>query len=131
MDMLQRLSRRELDTLQVILACETAVRGIALGSFASALKVTPPSALGRLTRLEELDLVTRHRGKPWLTARGQNTLVEYRRHHRIAKGMFSQRGPSPEGTYKAAHEVDLAISHTTVERLSVAEGHPEIGRAHV
>jgi len=124
MEMLQRLTRRQLDTLQVVLASETAERGVALNSIASALKVTPPSALDRLTQLEQFDLVTRHRGKTRLTARGRSTLLEYQRHHRIAEGMFSRLGLSPEETCKAAREVDLAISHRTMERLCGAEGHP-------
>ena len=115
---------KRIDALRAVLARETPERGASLRAIASDLAVTPPSALDHLTQLEALDLVTRHRGKTRLTLRGRNTLVEYQRHHRIAEGMFRRLGLSPEETCRAAREVDIAISHRTVERLCRAEGHP-------
>lgn len=93
---------------------------------AASLKVTPPSALGYLTPLEQMGLIARYRGKSRLTPRGRSTLVEYQRHHRVAESLFSQLGLPPEATCEAAREVDLAISHHTVEQLCAAEGHPSV-----
>ncbi len=124
MEALQRLTRRQVEALEAVRATETPQRGASLYAVAEALRVRSPSALDHLTQLEALRLVRRYRGKSRLTPRGQETLVEYRRHHRIAESMFSRLGLSPEDTCAAAREVDLALSHRTVERLCVAEGHP-------
>ena len=93
---------------------------------AAALRVRPPSALGHLTPLEEMGLIARHRGKSRLTPKGRTTLGEYQRHHRVAENLFNQLGLSPQDTCAAALEVDLAISHHTVERICAAEGHPSV-----
>lgn len=124
METLERLTRRQLETMQAVLHLETEGRGAALNSIASSLQVSAPSALEHLTQLERLELVARHRGKTRLTPRGRTTLQEYHRHHRIAESLFGRLGLSPEDTCKAAYEVDLALSHRTVERLCVAAGHP-------
>ena len=126
METLQRLTRRQVDALRAIGSRETLEHGVSLKLTAESLKVTPPSALGYLTPLEEMGLIARHRGKSRLTARGRTTLVEYQRHHRVAESLFSQLGLAPEAICDAAREVDLAISHTTVERLCAAEGHPSV-----
>ena len=126
METLQRLTRRQVDALRAIAGGETADRGLSLKSTAAALHVRPPSALGYLTPLEEMGLIARHRGKSRLTPRGRSTLVEYQRHHRVAESLFSQLGLAPEATCEAAREVDLAISHHTVEQLCAAEGHPSV-----
>lgn len=126
METLARLTRRQVDALRTIADHERPERGVALNAVAGALHISAPSALGHLTFLEELGLVLRHRGKSRLTTRGRTTLVEYRRHHRIAEDLFSRLGLSPDAVCDAASEVDLAISHRTVERLCQAEGHPTV-----
>jgi DtxR family Mn-dependent transcriptional regulator len=126
MEPLARLTRRQLDTLRAIGARETPLVGVSLKAIASTLKVRPPSALGHLTPLEQLGLVARHRGKSRLTARGSRTLAEYQRHHRVAENLFRTLGLSAQDTCDAASEVDLAISHATVERICAAEGHPSV-----
>jgi Mn-dependent DtxR family transcriptional regulator len=125
METLQRLSRRQVDALQAVRKLESPERGASLGSIAMTLKVRPPSALGHLGALEELGLVARHRGKSRLTAKGVQCLAEYQRHHRVAESLFHRVGLAPEATCAAAREVDLAISHRTVEELCRAGGHPE------
>jgi DtxR family transcriptional regulator, Mn-dependent transcriptional regulator len=124
METLERLTRRQVDALQAVRAGESRDRGASLNGIAGHLRLRPPTALGHLTQLEELGLIARHRGKSRLTDRGRKTLHEYDRHHRIAEGLFDQLGLSAEDTCKAAREVDLALSHRTVERLCEAEGHP-------
>ena len=126
METLQRLTRRQIDALAAIGASETAERGVPLKATAAALRVSPPSALDHLSSLEEMGLIVRHRGKSRLTPKGRGTLVEYRRHHRLAESLFSQLGLPPDATCEAAREVDLAISHHTVERICAAEGHPSV-----
>lgn len=124
METLQRLTRRQLDALHAVSVGEKLERGASLNEISSTLGVRPPSALDHLTQLEALGLVARHRGKSRLTPKGTDTLGEYRRHHRIAEGLFRSLGLSVEETCKAAREVDLAISHRTIEQLCAAEGHP-------
>ena len=124
MEPLQRLTRRQLDALKAIALRGGAAEGAPLKAIAQALEVQPPSALLHVTPLESMGLVIRHRGKSRLTPRGQNTLEEYRRHHRVAENLFNRLGLSPEAGCAAAREVDLALSHRTIERLCDAEGHP-------
>jgi Mn-dependent DtxR family transcriptional regulator len=126
METLQRLTRRQVDALQIIGHRETPDRGVPLKVTADFLKVSPPSALGHVTPLEQMGLITRYRGKSRLTGKGRDTLVEYQRHHRVAESLFGQLGLAPQATCEAAREVDLAISHHTVERLCAAEGHPSV-----
>ncbi|EQD31041.1 iron repressor protein [mine drainage metagenome] len=124
MEPLQQLTRRQIDALDAVRRGETPGGGASLTAVARLLRVRPPSALDHLTQLESLRLVDRYRGKSRLTTRGTQTLAEYRRHHRIAEGMFGRLGLSPDDTCRAAREIDLALSHRTIERLCVAEGHP-------
>jgi Mn-dependent DtxR family transcriptional regulator len=124
MEPLQKLTRRQLETLQTIGAKETPERGVALKVIAASLHLTAPSALAHLTPLEELGLVTRHRGKSRLTNRGRNTLLEYQRHHRVAESLFGGLGLPPSETCAAAREIDLALSHRTVEEVCRAQAHP-------
>ncbi|MGP8078042.1 MAG: metal-dependent transcriptional regulator [Thermoplasmata archaeon] len=124
MEMLERLSRRQVETLMAVRRGETPERGTSLNLIAQELRVRPPSALDHLTTLEKLNLVTRHRGKSRLTARGEGCLLEYQRHHRVAENLFERLGLSVADTHVAALEVDLALSHRTVNRLCEAEGHP-------
>ncbi|MGA7860696.1 MAG: metal-dependent transcriptional regulator [Thermoplasmata archaeon] len=126
MEALQRLTRRQVDSLRTIARHETPARGVSLKTTAASLKVTPPSALGYLTPLEGMGLIVRHRGKSRLTSKGRSTLIEYQRHHRVAESLFGQLGLTPQDTCEAAREVDLAISHHTVERICAAEGHPSV-----
>jgi DtxR family Mn-dependent transcriptional regulator len=126
MEVLQRLTRRQVDALRTIAERETPERGVSLKVAAASLGVRSASALGHLTPLEEFGLIARHRGKSRLTPRGRRTLVEYQRHHRVAENLFEKLGLSPQDTCAAALEVDLAISHDTVERICAAEGHPSI-----
>ncbi len=126
METLQKLSRRQLEALDAIHARETPERGVALKTIASTLALSAPSALGHLTPLEKLGLIERYRGKSRLTERGRRTLGEYRRHHRVAETLFGNLGLTPEATCAAAREIDLALSHRTVERVCDAEGHPAV-----
>ena len=126
METLERLTRRQVDTLRVIAPRETAQRGVSLKVIAASLKVRPPSALAHITPLERLGLLERYRGKSRLTNRGRATLLEYQRHHRVAETLFSQLGLTPEATCVAAREVDLSLSHKTVEKVCAAEGHPSV-----
>ena len=126
MEVLERLTRRQVDVLRVIGPRETPQRGVSLKAIATTLNVRPPSALGHLTPLEELGLVERHRGKSRLTPRGRATLLEYERHHRVAETLFADAGFSPEASCRAAREVDLAISHQTVESVCRGESHPRV-----
>jgi DtxR family transcriptional regulator, Mn-dependent transcriptional regulator len=124
MEPLGQLTRRQLETLEVVVAKETRERGVPLNSIAASLRVRAPSALAHLTFLEHLELVARYRGKTRSTQKGRNTLEEYRRHHRIAESLFSRLGLSGAEVCSAAQEVDLALSHRTIEKLCAAEGHP-------
>ncbi|MFZ1024158.1 MAG: metal-dependent transcriptional regulator [Thermoplasmata archaeon] len=126
METLERLTRRQVDTLRAIAPHETAQRGVSLKLIAASLKVSPPSALAHITPLEQLGLLERYRGKSRLTNRGRATLLEYQRHHRVAETLFSQLGLTPEATCVAAREVDLSLSHKTVEKVCAAEGHPSV-----
>ena len=126
MEPLERLTRRQVDTLRAVGAVETSDRGGSLTAIAAALKFRSPSALDHLTLLEAEGLVIRHRGKSRLTPKGRATLLEYLRHHRLAETLFRQLGLSPEATCAAALEMDLSISHRTVERMCAAEGHPSV-----
>ncbi len=124
METLQKLTRRQLEALQVIAARETPPRGVSLKLIAASLKLAPPSALGHLTLLEELRLIVRYRGKTRLTDKGRLTLDEYRRHHRVAETLFGHLGLPPAETCAAAREIDLAISHRTVGEICRAQQHP-------
>ena len=124
MEVLARLSRRQLDALIAVRQLELPHRGAPLGSIAAVLKLRAPSALEHLTTLEELGLVARHRGKSRLTSRGNACLREYERHHRVAEQLFARLGFPAGETCKAAREIDLALDHRTVERLCESEGHP-------
>jgi DtxR family Mn-dependent transcriptional regulator len=124
MELLQRLTRRQVDALRAVPGRETSRSGIPLNAIAARLSIRPPSALAHLTVLEEFGLVDRHRGKTRLTSRGQECLTEYERHHRVAEQMFARLGFPPRELCAAAREVDLALDHKTVERLCRAEGHP-------
>lgn len=126
MEVLQKLTRRQVEALEVIGAQETAVRGVSLNAVAASLGVSAPSALAHLTPLEDLGLIERHRGKSRLSPKGQGTLLEYQRHHRVAETLFSHLGLTPDQVCHAAREVDLSISHRTVEQVCDAEGHPSV-----
>ncbi len=124
MEALQKLTRRQLDTLQAIGARETPERGVALKQIAATLRLSSPSALGHVTPLEALGLVERYRGKSRLTLRGQRTLDEYHRHHRVAETLFDRLGLAPGESCAAAREIDLAISHRTIEEVCRVQQHP-------
>jgi Mn-dependent DtxR family transcriptional regulator len=126
MEPLQKLTRRQLETLQTVGAKETPERGVALKVVAASLHLTAPSTLAHLTPLEELGLVERYRGKSRLTNKGRSTLFEYRRHHRVAESLFGSLGLSPVETCAAALEIDLAISHRTIEEVCRAQQHPTV-----
>jgi Mn-dependent DtxR family transcriptional regulator len=124
-ELLERLSRRQVETLIAVRRGQVGERGASLNSIAHELGVRPPSALDHLTALEGRNLVSRHRGKSRLTGRGESCLLEYQRHHRVAENLFQRLGLSVAHTHAAALEVDLALSHQTVNRLCEAEGHPK------
>jgi Mn-dependent DtxR family transcriptional regulator len=121
---LQKLTRRQVETLQSIGAYETPERGAPLNRIAASLHMSAPSALGHVTPLEGLGLVERYRGKSRLTTKGTRTLLEYQRHHRVAESLFGSLGLAPSETCAAAREIDLAISHRTVEEVCRAQEHP-------
>lgn len=124
METLRRLSRRQVDALRALARLETDPRGVALNRVAADLHLSSPSALLHLTGLEELGLIERYRGKSLLTRRGRDTLLEYQRHHRVAESLFGSLGLSAQETCLAAREIDLAISHKTVEEVCRAQHHP-------
>ena len=124
MEPLEHLERHQVETLLVVRRGQNDERGASLNFVARSLGIRPPSALGRLTTLERLDLVTRYRGKTRLSPRGEACLSEYQRHHRVAENLFQHLGLSPDATHAAALEVDLALSHRTINRLCEAQGHP-------
>jgi Mn-dependent DtxR family transcriptional regulator len=124
METLQKLTRRQLEALQAIFAAETPERGASLNAIAISLQQTAPSALGHVTPLEELGLVARYRGKSRVTESGRRTLMEYQRHHRIAETLFGHLGLAPRDSCTAAREIDLALSHRTVEEVCRAQRHP-------
>jgi len=124
METLQQLTRRQIDALRAVASEETPDRGASLKATAASLRVRPPSALGYLTPLEAMGLIVRHRGKSRVTSRGRSTLNEYQRHHRVAEALFGQLGLPAAATCAAAREIDLALSHRTVEELCKAERHP-------
>jgi Mn-dependent DtxR family transcriptional regulator len=123
---LQQLTHRQVEALRVIATRQNGPHGASLKDIAAGLRVQSPSALAHLGPLEELGLISRFRGKSRLTSRGFACLEEYRRHHRVAESLFSRAGLSAEATCRAAREVDLALSHRTVEKICAAEGHPEV-----
>ena len=115
-----------MEALRAVRQCEHRPKGAPLKAIAKALRVSSPSALDHLTALEELRLVERYRGKSRLTDRGEACLTEYQRHHRVAESLFQRAGLSPQETCDAAREIDLALSHETVDQLCRAEGHPKV-----
>jgi len=126
METLQQLTHRQVEALRVVGTREREARGVSLKEIAAGLRVQPPSALAHLGPLEELGLISRFRGKSRLTRRGSAVLEEYRRHHRVAESLFSRAGLSADATCRAAREVDLVLSHRTVESICAAEGHPSV-----
>jgi Mn-dependent DtxR family transcriptional regulator len=124
MEILQRLSRRQIDTLRAVRRAQRSDHGASLTEVAEALSVRPPSALDHLTALEHLGLVERHRGKSRVSRKGEACLAEYLRHHRVAETIFGRLGLPPAETCAAAREIDLAISHRTVEEICQAQQHP-------
>jgi len=124
---LQRLTRRQVEALRQIARRSSGERGASLNAIAEGLGVRPPSALAHLGPLEELGLIRRFRGKSRITPRGQDCLDEYLRHHRVAESLFARAGLSARATHEAALEVDLALSHRTVQEICEGAGHPKVG----
>lgn len=123
MEDLQKLTKKQLTTLQVINDNSDSTKGVSLKKIASELNIKPPSALELVRALEALDLVERTSGKTRLSESGMKCLEEYNRHHRIAEILFSHF-LSPEECHKAANEIDLSISHEVIDMICAAEGHP-------
>jgi Mn-dependent DtxR family transcriptional regulator len=121
---LQQLTHRQVEALRVIAVRQTVGRGASLKEIAVGLRVRPPSALAHLGPLEQHGLISRFRGKSRLTEKGNRTLQEYQRHHRVAETLFGNLGIGPKETCAAAHEIDLAISHRTVDEICRAQRHP-------
>jgi Mn-dependent DtxR family transcriptional regulator len=126
METLQMLTRRQVETLEILRAKQGSQHGVPLKVIAERLEMTSPSALGHLTSLERLGLVERYRGKTRLTTRGWSTLAEYQRHHRVVETLFGSLGLPPKEVCAAAREIDLAISHRTVEEVCRAQQHPAV-----
>lgn len=124
MEDLQKLTKKQLVTLQVIETTSDSSKGTSLKTIASRLEIKPPSALELVRALESIGLVVRKSGKTKLSAAGKKCLEEYNRHHRVAEVLFSHF-LSPDEAHKAAVEIDLSISHELVEMLCAAEGHPK------
>jgi DtxR family transcriptional regulator, Mn-dependent transcriptional regulator len=123
-EILQQLTHRQVESLRIIAMRQSDARGASLKEIASGLHVRPPSALAHLGPLEGLGLITRFRGKSRLTEKGSRTLHEYQRHHRVAETLFGNLGLGPDATCAAAHEIDLAMSHRTVDEICRAQQHP-------
>jgi Mn-dependent DtxR family transcriptional regulator len=123
---LQRLTRKQLETLQYVEHAGTTGHGVPLKDLARRFRIASPTALGHLTALEQLGLVERFRGKTKATRRGSETLREYVRHHRVAETIFADAGLTAIEACEAAREVDLALSHDVVEKLCRSERHPEV-----
>ncbi|MCL4329108.1 MAG: metal-dependent transcriptional regulator [Candidatus Thermoplasmatota archaeon] len=125
MEILQKLTKKQLVALQTVEMLQKGKKGISLLEIAASLRVKPPSALETLRVLQTLGLVTRISGKTKLTRLGSGCLAEYTRHHRIAECVFSSY-LSAEESHRAAIEIDMSLSHETVEELCAAEGHPKM-----
>jgi DtxR family Mn-dependent transcriptional regulator len=123
---LQQLTRRQLVALQALGRLRARGTEIPLNDVAHALGIRPPSALPHLKALERLGLVERRAGKSRVTPRGAACLVEYQRHHRVAERLFAHLQLPAQAACRAAQEIDLALSHRTVEALCEAEGHPAV-----
>ncbi len=126
MEPLQKLTRRQIDALRTVAVLPPGAAGASLNAVASRLGVTAPSALALLGPLEELGLIERFRGKSRVSLRGRACLDEYLRHHRVAESLFARAGLPAGATHAAALEVDLALSHRTVQEICEAEGHPSV-----
>lgn len=126
MELLQRLTRRQLEVLRIVESYPTRGKGVPLEDIASTLGIKPPSALEHLKALQYLGLVRRASGKSRLTDKGKACLNEYYRHHRIMEGIFFQMNLPADEACEAAKEVDLAISHEIIEKLCAAQGHPKL-----
>ncbi len=124
METLAKLTRRQIEVLDALRLKESPERGVSLLDVAQALRVTPPSALAHLTPLESLGLVSRYRGKTRITPRGREVLEEYRRHHRVAEILFGGVGLPPAAACTAAREIDMALSHRTVDAVCRVQNHP-------
>ncbi len=121
---LQRLTRRQLEALETVGRLESDSRGVALKIVARSMAVAPPSALEHIRALEEYALVARRSGKTRLTRLGRACLREYRRHHRVAESLFGRAGLDAQAACSAAREIDLALTHRTVNRLWALQGKP-------
>jgi DtxR family Mn-dependent transcriptional regulator len=125
MEPLQRLTRRQLLVLQAVGRLPAGRRGVSLADIADSLRIRPPSALEHLRALQYMGLVSRSAGKTKLTSIGAKCLKEYDRHHRIAENLFARLNLEADDACRAAREIDLALSHKTVEALCAAQGHPK------
>lgn len=124
MEVLHRLTRKQLTVLEKISIYRETDNGVSLKMLAASLRIQPPSALFHVRALQNEGLVGRRAGKTWITKKGVNCISEYRRHHRIAELMFTKLSFAPEDACRAALEIDLALTHATVEKVCSAEGHP-------
>lgn len=124
MEVLQRLTRKQVTVLEKISHYQGSDSGVPLKTLAESMKIRPPSALIHVRVLQNEGLVGRRAGKTWITRKGVSCISEYRRHHRIAEMMFTNLSFAPEDACRAALEIDLALTHATVEKVCGAEGHP-------
>lgn len=125
METLQRLTRRQLEVLQLVERLPATRKGVSLEDIAASLFIKPPSALEHVRALQYMGLVRRVSGKTRITARGRLCLNDYERHHRIAESVFYKMKLPVDEACRAAKEIDMALSHDIVERLCSIQGHPK------
>jgi Mn-dependent transcriptional regulator len=124
-EVLQRLTRRQLEVLQLVETLPATRKGVSLEDIANSLSIKPPSALEHVRTLQFLGLVKRVSGKTRITVRGRACLDDYQRHHRIVENIFYRMKLPADEACRAAREIDMALSHDIVERLCSIQGHPK------
>ncbi|MEM3637434.1 MAG: metal-dependent transcriptional regulator [Conexivisphaerales archaeon] len=124
MELLQKLTRRQVEVLLTIKGLPLKKKGVQLEDIASALGVSPPTALEHVKALQYLGLVRRVAGKTRVTSRGEACINEYWRHHRVAESLFFTLHFPADRACEAAKMVDLALSHEIIDRLCSVQGHP-------
>ncbi len=124
MEVLQRISRRQLLALRLIEKWQSSKGAMPLKDIAMSMGIKPPSALEILRPLESLGLIERISGKSKLSKAGEDCLIEYRRRHRLVEILLAS--VLDEGKiHEAAIEIDMSVSKKTADSVCVAMGHPD------